>query len=75
MNWEHTEQDGKTCKEQLIVRIKACEEYYKTQFWMNNEIFTKDYITADLNGVKKQFKINEELKPEKVISFFFLLWC
>ena len=71
MNREYTEEDGKTCKEHLIAMKKACEEYSEVQFWINNEIFTKDYITADLSRVKKQFEINEELKPEKVISFSF----
>ena len=71
MNGAYTDEDGKTCKEHLISIKKACKEYSQAQFWINNEIFTKDYITADLNRVKKQFEINEELKPEKVISFSF----
>ena len=71
MNGEYTEEAGKTCKEHLIAMKKACEEYSQAQFWINNEIFTKDYITADLSRVKKQFEINEDLKPEKVISFSF----
>ena len=68
---EYTEENFKTCKNHLIAIKKACEEYSKAQFWINNEIFTKDYQTADFERVKKQFEINEELKPKKVISFSF----
>ena len=70
-NGEYNEQDAKICKEHLLAIQKACKKYSKAQFWINNEIFTKDYATADFSRVKKQFEINEELKPAKVISFSF----
>ena len=68
---EYTIENGKICKEHLLAIKKACEEFSKAQFWINNEIFTKDYSTADMSRVKKQFEINEELEPKKVISFSF----
>lgn len=71
MGSEYNEDDFKTCRNHLIAIQKACKEYSKAQFWINNEIFTKDYTTADINRVKKQIEINEELKPKKVISFSF----
>ena len=67
----YTAADGKTCKEHLIAIKKACNEYSKAQFWINNEIFTKNYESASIERVKKQLEINEELKPKKVISFSF----
>jgi len=67
----YTTLDGKTCKEHLMAIQKACEEYSDAQFWINNEIFTKNYQPASIERVKKQLEINEELKPKKVISFSF----
>jgi len=68
---DYTEEDGKVCKEHLIAIKTACEKYSKAKFWINNEIFTKNYATASIDRVKKQIEINEELKPKKVISFSF----
>ena len=70
-NADYTEEDGKICKEHLIAIKTACEKYSKAKFWINNEIFTKNYATASIDRVKKQIEINEELKPKKVISFSF----
>ena len=70
-NGEYNEAEAKVCKEHLIAIKTACEKYSKAQFWINNEIFTKDYATANFDRVKKQFEINEELEPKKVISFSF----
>lgn len=70
-NGQYSEEDAKECREHLIAIKKACNEYSKAQFWINNELFTKDYATAEFDRIKKQIEINEELKPDKVISFSF----
>ena len=70
-NGQYSQEDWIICKEHLIAIQKACKEYSKAQFWINNELFTKNYETAELDRIKKQFEINEELKPTKVISFSF----
>jgi len=74
MDFEYTEENFKKWKKSSINNLKSLKEYSKAQFWINNEIFYKDYQAAFLDRVKKKVEINEDLKPKKV-NFFFTLWC
>ena len=69
MGSAYVAEEGKTCKDHLKAIKEACKKHSRAQFWINNELFTKDYTTADFDRIKHQFAINEQLKPKKVISF------